>query len=192
MSSKRETFSSNFGLLMSMIGVAVGLGNVWRFPYMVGKFGGASFVLFYLVAVFIIGIPALMAEWTLGRYTRRGTLGAFEKGKLPGGKYVGAFLFFVVFCATAYYCNTLGWVGYHGIGYVVNGIGGHMKPELILPPDRGFAGTSFLLQLLMTGGVIAASAVILIKGLRKGIDNNSHHKGRHPPRFRRRIEMVHW
>ena len=76
MSLKRETFSSNFGLLMAMIGVAVGLGNVWRFPYMVGKFGGASFVLFYLAAVLIIGIPALMAEWTLGRYTRRGTLGS--------------------------------------------------------------------------------------------------------------------
>ena len=63
MTPKRETFTSNFGLLMTMIGVAVGLGNVWRFPYMVGKFGGASFVLFYLLAVFFIGIPALMAEW---------------------------------------------------------------------------------------------------------------------------------
>jgi SNF family Na+-dependent transporter len=62
MSSARETFSSGFGLLMSMIGVAVGLGNVWRFPYMVGKFGGTAFVLFYLAAVFVIGIPILMAN----------------------------------------------------------------------------------------------------------------------------------
>ena len=57
---KRETFGSNFGLLMTMIGVAVGLGNVWRFPYMVGRFGGAAFVLFYLVVVIFIGIPAIM------------------------------------------------------------------------------------------------------------------------------------
>jgi len=61
-----------------MIGVAVGLGAVWRFPYMVGKFGGAAFVLFYMIVILGVGIPALMAEWTLGRYTRLGTLGAYE------------------------------------------------------------------------------------------------------------------
>ena len=58
--STRETFASRFGLLMTMIGVAVGLGAVWRFPYMVGRFGGAAFVLFYMAVVFFIGIPALM------------------------------------------------------------------------------------------------------------------------------------
>ena len=67
----RETFAGRLGLLAAMIGVAVGLGNVWRFPYMVGKFGGAAFVLFYLGVVFFIGIPALMAEWILGRHTQR-------------------------------------------------------------------------------------------------------------------------
>ncbi len=105
---KRETFTSFFGLLMTMIGVAVGLGAVWRFPYMVGKFGGAAFVLFYMAIVFFVGIPALMAEWTLGRYTRRGTLGSYERGGFPGGKYVGAFLFFIVFWATGYYSNAVG------------------------------------------------------------------------------------
>ena len=85
-SPRRETFVSNFGLLMTMIGVAVGLGAVWRFPYMVGKFGGAAFVLFYMAVVLLIGIPALMAEWTLGRHSRRGTLGAFERGGFPGGR----------------------------------------------------------------------------------------------------------
>ncbi len=59
---RRETFTSNFGLLMSMIGVAVGLGNVWRFPYMVGKFGGAAFVFFYVLVVLLIGIPALICH----------------------------------------------------------------------------------------------------------------------------------
>jgi len=77
---------------MTMTGVAVGLGNVWRFPYMVGRFGGASFVLLYLVMILVVGIPALMAEWAIGRHTRRGTLGAFERGGLPGGKYVGYLL----------------------------------------------------------------------------------------------------
>jgi NSS family neurotransmitter:Na+ symporter len=158
---------------MTMIGVAVGLGNVWRFPYMVGKFGGASFVLFYLIAVFFIGIPALMAEWTLGRNTRRGTLGAFEKGGFPGGKHVGYFFFFVVICATGYYSVTLGWVLYFALGEVGNAFGIHLNTSLVLPPDSGINITSILLQLMMTGIVILGCAVVLIKGLRKGIEKIS-------------------
>ncbi len=171
--AKRETFSSRFGLLMTMVGVAVGLGNVWRFPYMVGQFGGASFVLFYLAMVLLIGIPALMAEWTLGRHTRKGTLGAFEKGGLPGGKVTGIFLIFVVFCATAYYANAVGWVGYYGIGQVTKIFGRHIEPAKILPPGQGFNSGSFYLQLIMTGLVILASGTVLVKGLRRGIEKVS-------------------
>jgi NSS family neurotransmitter:Na+ symporter len=170
---KRETFTSNFGLLMTMIGVAVGLGAVWRFPYMVGKFGGAAFVLFYLAIVFFVGIPALMAEWILGRHTQRGTLGAFENGGLPGGKFVGFFLFFIVFWATGYYSDAVGWVGFHALGELVNAFGGHLNPGAILPPQEGFNLTSFLLQLAMTAFVIFTCGVVLIKGLRKGIEKAS-------------------
>ena len=158
---------------MTMIGVAVGLGAVWRFPYMVGRFGGAAFVLFYLAIVFFVGIPALMAEWILGRHTRRGTLGAYEKGDLPGGKYVGCFLFFIVFWATGYYSNALGWVGFHALGELVNAFGGQLDAGAILPPQQGFDLTSFLLQLFMTGAVIFTCGVVLVKGLRKGIERTS-------------------
>lgn len=170
---KRETFASNFGLLTTMIGVAVGLGAVWRFPYMVGKFGGAAFVLFYLGIVLFIGIPALMAEWILGRHTQRGTLGAYEKGGLPGGKYAGWFLFFIVFWATGYYSNALGWVGFHALGELVNAFGADLDPGLILPPQQGFNLTSFLLQLIMTAFVIFTCGIVLVKGLRKGIEKAS-------------------
>ncbi len=156
-----------------MVGVAVGLGAVWRFPYMVGKFGGAAFVLFYLGVVLFIGIPALMAEWTLGRHTQRGTLGAYEKGALPGGKYVGYFLFFIVFWATGYYSNALGWVGFHALGELVNAFGGHLDAGIILPPQQGFDLTSFLLQLSMTALVIFTCGIVLVKGLRKGIERTS-------------------
>lgn len=156
-----------------MIGVAVGLGAVWRFPYMVGKFGGAAFVLFYLGIVLFIGIPALMAEWILGRHTQRGTLGAYEKGGLPGGKYVGWFLFFIVFWATGYYSNALGWVGFHAFGELVNAFGGGLEPGAILPPQQGFNLTSFLLQLGMTAFVIFTCGIVLVKGLRKGIEKAS-------------------
>lgn len=170
---KRETFASFFGLLMTMIGVAVGLGAVWRFPYMVGNFGGAAFVLFYMAIVFFVGIPALMAEWTLGRYTRRGTLGSYKKGGFPGGKYVGAFLFFIVFWATGYYSNAVGWVGFHALGEFLNAFGVNLNAAAILPPQEGFNLTSFLLQLMMTAFVIFTCGIVLVKGLRKGIEKAS-------------------
>ena len=93
-----------------MVGFALGLGNVWRFPYMVGRFGGAAFVLFYVLVVLVIGVPGLMAETALGRYTRRGTVGAFERAGLPAGKAVGWFFFAIVVAATGYYINVIGWV----------------------------------------------------------------------------------
>ena len=171
---KRETFTSRFGLLMTMIGVAVGLGNIWRFPYMVGKFGGITFVIVYVCFIFLVGIPALMAEWTLGRYTQRGTMGAFDKGGLPWGKVVGGFLFIVVICASGYYTNTIGWVGYYGLCQILKPLlGTFCDPGLILPPAEGFNSLSFFLQMIMTGSVILLIAVVLLRGLRRGIEKAS-------------------
>lgn len=158
---------------MTMIGVAVGLGAVWRFPYMVGKFGGAAFVLFYMLVVSFIGIPALIVEWTLGRHTRLGPLGAYSKAGLPGGKIVGIFLFVIVLIATGYYTNAIGWVGFHAVGELAKVVRIDFKPELILPPQEGFNLTSFVLQLMMTALVIFFCALVLNKGLRKGIEKTS-------------------
>src|SRR4029078_5914724 len=101
--SARETFASRFGTLMTIIGVAIGLGNVWRFPYMVGKFGGAAFVPFYILVWVVSCVPALMAEFALGRATRRGPVGACATAGLPFGTQVGWFFFVVVTAATGYY-----------------------------------------------------------------------------------------
>lgn len=170
---KRETFSSFFGQLMTMIGVAVGLGAVWRFPYMVGRFGGSAFVLFYLIIVLFVGIPALMCEWTLGRHTQRGTLGAFEIGGFPGGKIVGFFLFGIVFFATGYYSNALGWVGFFALSEFLNVLNLPFNASVILPPHEGFNIASLLFQLMMTFLVIFACGHVLTKGLRAGIEKIS-------------------
>ncbi len=170
MSDARETFASRFGGLMTIVGVSVGLGHVWRFPYMVGKFGGAAFVLFYTVVSVVIGVPALMAEFALGRHTRRGPVGAFQLGGLPLGRYVGWFFFFVVTAATGYYSAVIGWVLYYTVGQVA--IVAHIPFDAaaILPPDHGFALKSFLLQLACTGVVILACAAVVLRGVRKGIE----------------------
>lgn len=173
MSGEREIFSSRFGLLMTMIGVAVGLGNVWRFPYMVGKFGGASFVVIYILAVVLLGIPTLMAEWALGRHTRLGPFGAFAHAGLPMGRYVGWFFFFVVTVATGYYSNAIGWVLYHGIGEALDLVEVSLDTSAILPPAEGFSPKSLALQLACTALVLASCAVVLVRGLRGGIERAS-------------------
>ena len=169
----RETFASRFGSLMTIIGVAVGLGNVWRFPYMVGKFGGAAFVLFYVVVSVVIGVPALMAEFALGRHTRRGPVGAFAAGGLPFGRQVGWFFFFIVIAATGYYSAVIGWVLYYALGQAASAFHLSLDAAAILPPDAGFAPKSFLLQLICTGAVIVACAVVVLKGVRSGIERAS-------------------
>ena len=169
----RETFGSRFGALVTIIGVAIGLGNVWRFPYMVGKFGGAAFVLFYILISVVIGVPALMAEFALGRNARRGPVGAFAAGGLPFGKQAGWFFFIIVIAATGYYTAVIGWVLYYAVAQLALPFGVTLNAAAVLPPDTGFSLTSFLLQLACTGAVTLACAVVMLRGLRGGIETAS-------------------
>ena len=166
----RETFASRFGALMTLLGVAIGLGNVWRFPYMVGKFGGAAFVIVYVLVAIVIGVPGLMAEWSLGRYTRRGPVGAFAVGGFPFGKQMGWLFFFIVAAATAYYTAVIGWVLYYAIGEATRMVRLPLDTSAILPPATGYAPKSFFLQLTCTGTVIVSCALVVQKGLRGGIE----------------------
>lgn len=170
---QRETYTSRLSLILTMLGVAVGLGNVWRFPYMVGRFGGAAFVLVYVLAAVLLGIPALMAEWALGRSTRRGPVGAFERAGFPFGRAVGWFLFLVMFAATGYYINVLGWVLYYAVGEAAHLVGAPWADGAILPPAAGFEARSFLLQMAFTGVLIAGCGLVLLRGLRAGIERAS-------------------
>jgi neurotransmitter:Na+ symporter, NSS family len=171
--TSRETFTSKVGLLATMIGVAVGLGNVWRFPYMVGRFGGAAFVVMYLALAVVIGVPALMGEWALGRRTRRGSVGAFEVAGVPGGRWLGWAFFAAVAVATGYYSAAIGWVIFHAVGEVAALVGGSVPSSRILPPDTGVDAVSLGLQLLFAGLVILGCAVVLLRGLRTGIQRVS-------------------
>jgi neurotransmitter:Na+ symporter, NSS family len=173
MTERRETFASRFGTLMTIVGVAIGLGNVWRFPYMVGKFGGAAFVLFYILVSVVIGVPALMAEFALGRFSRRGPVGAFAAAGLPFGRPVGWFFFIVVTAATGYYTAVIGWVLYYAIGQLATALHISFDASAVLPPDSGFVVKSFVLQLVCTGAVIVTCALVVTKGLRGGIERAS-------------------
>lgn len=171
--TSRETFASRAGALATMIGVAVGLGNVWRFPYMVGRYGGAAFVLVYVLIAVFVGIPALMAEWSLGRQTRKGTLGAFQGVGVPGGRSLGWILAAVVLAAVAYYNTAIGWVLFHGLDQLLTPVGPPLDAGRILPPAAGFDPISLGLQLVFTGLVLALQAVVLARGLREGVERAS-------------------
>src|SRR6056297_3458980 len=75
--SDRETWATRVGFLVAAIGSAVGLGNLWQFPFKTASNGGAAFVVFYLVAVLLIGFPAMLAEFVIGRRTHRNAVDAF-------------------------------------------------------------------------------------------------------------------
>ena len=75
---KRETWKSQFGFVFAAIGSAVGLANIWRFPYIVGENGGGVFVLTYLACIFLIGIPILISEVTLGRAGRQSPINSMR------------------------------------------------------------------------------------------------------------------
>ncbi|MBL8983885.1 MAG: sodium-dependent transporter [Gemmatimonadetes bacterium] len=169
----RSTFASRFGIAMTLIGVAVGLGDVWRFPYLVGKFGGAAFVLLYVVAVVVVGVPGLAAELALGRSTRRGPVGAYAAGGMPAGRAIGWGLFVVVMAATAYYAAVIGWVGWYALASLLSTFGVVIDPATSLPPEQGFSLPSLLRQLVGTTLVIGSGGWVMYRGLREGIERSS-------------------
>ncbi len=84
---KREKFSSRFGFILISAGCAIGLGNVWRFPYITGKYGGAAFVLLYLFFLLILGLPIMVMEFAVGRASQKSVAGSFEVLEPKGSKW---------------------------------------------------------------------------------------------------------
>ncbi len=111
---KREHWGSQLGFILAAAGSAVGLGNIWKFPYITGENGGGAFVLVYLLAIAIIGIPVMLAELVIGRKTQRNPVGAYHALK-PGsiwilGGYLGVIAGFIIL---SFYSVVGGWtIGY--------------------------------------------------------------------------------
>ncbi len=99
---ERPVFGSAWGVVLTTAGAAIGLGNIWRFPYMMGEYGGSAFLVLYLLLVVAFGIPALMAECALGRHTRRGPVGAFHRAGMPGATFWSGLLLLTIVMAGSY------------------------------------------------------------------------------------------
>ncbi|MEM7386312.1 MAG: sodium-dependent transporter [Verrucomicrobiota bacterium] len=153
--SDRGQWGSRLGFILAASGSAVGLGNIWRFPYVTGENGGAAFVVVYLACVFFIGLPLLLNELALGRASQRNPIGAFlaTGGRTP---FVLAGVLSLVLCfvVLSYYGVIAGWT----IGYAIATLAGKTlvfgefaaNPALVIPLFAVFIG---LTTLIIQGGV---------------------------------------
>ena len=114
---QRESFGSRLGFLLVSAGCAIGIGNVWRFPYIAGKNGGGYFVLFYLLCLLVMGVPVLTMELAVGRASRRSAVLSYKTLEKPGQKWHihGWFCLLGCYLLMMYYTTVSGWmVSYFG------------------------------------------------------------------------------
>lgn len=119
----RGQWASNFGFIMAAAGSAVGLGNLWKFPYLAGKNGGAAFVLVYMVIVVFVGFTIMLGEMVIGRHTQLSSFGAYKKLNRKWG-FVGAMGVLAGFIILSYYSVIGGWVLNYITKYITGGIEG--------------------------------------------------------------------
>ncbi|MDQ2054682.1 MULTISPECIES: sodium-dependent transporter [Halobellus] len=108
--SERETWATRAGFILAAVGSAVGLGNIWQFPFKTSEYGGATFLVVYLVAALGIGLPAMLAEFVVGRRSSLNAIGAFEELGHRNWKWVGVLGVGTGFWILSYYSVVGGWV----------------------------------------------------------------------------------
>ena len=164
----REHFGSRMGVLLAMAGGAVGLGNMWRFPYLVGKNGGAAFILVYLLFVVFLCLPILVSEYALGRRTQKNAFGAFKKKKKnKSWSLIGIFAVLAAVCVLSFYCVVGGW----SVKYLVESCKFNM-PILDSSYFTGFISSSFA-PVIYTLIFLALTGSVLVLGIQKGIERFS-------------------
>ena len=121
----RDGFTSTFGVLVATLGSAVGLGNIWKFPSLTGSNGGAGFLLVYLIATLLVGLPVMMVETMLGRAARANAVSTFETlapRQRQWWKSIGWMGFAAALLILAFYSEVAGWV----YAYVFKAISGEI------------------------------------------------------------------
>ena len=112
MTQKHEHWASKIGFILATAGAAVGLGSLWRFPYVAGLNGGGAFVLLYVIFTFIIGLPVFLGELIIGRKTQKSSVLAFPSLRKNGENWAGLgwLNFLTTLLILSYYCIISGWV----------------------------------------------------------------------------------
>ena len=169
MEHKRTSFSGSFGFVLAAAGSAVGLGNLWRFPYLAAKDGGGLFLVVYLALALTFGFALLTAEIAIGRKTKQGPLTAYNRiHKSWFSKMIGVFACVVPFLILPYYCSIGGWI----TKYLVTFVTGHGEEAA---GDEFFGGfiTGNVQPIIFTIIFLAAIMFVIYKGVKKGIEFSS-------------------
>ena len=165
----RERWSSRLGFTLAAVGSAVGLGNVWRFPYVVGEHGGAAFLVLYLVILIVMGLPVMLAELAIGRRAQSDAVGAFTV-LAPGRPWIVAGYLSVGagIVILSYYAVIGGWVGRYLMGYL-SGEMATVPPEAFGAAFEGFISGTYA-PLAWALGFMAITTGIVVSGVRRGIE----------------------
>ncbi|WP_300727586.1 sodium-dependent transporter [uncultured Bacteroides sp.] len=168
----RASFGSKLGAILAAAGSAVGLGNIWRFPYETGNHGGAAFILIYLGCVFLFGLPIMIAEFTVGRRAKASTGEAF-KAIMPKGcwKYVGYLGVLTGFLILGYYAVVAGWT----LEYIYQAAVGNFSdkdPAGFVSMFQNFSQSPFR-PLLWLFVFVFITHFVIVKGVQKGIERSS-------------------
>ncbi|MBN2793854.1 MAG: sodium-dependent transporter [Clostridia bacterium] len=169
---KRDGFSSKFGIIAAAAGSAIGLGNIWKFPYITGENGGAAFILVYLVCIALIGTPVMLSEFVIGRRAEKNAIGSFKKLApntpwfLTGWMGVAA-----AFMILAFYGVVAGWA----LHYMFMSVGGNfadMTAEGVGNYFGGFISQDFLPVFWQIVFMIITAGVV-VGGVKDGIEKYS-------------------
>ena len=164
---KRNTFAGRIGFVLAAAGSAVGLGNIWRFPYLAAKDGGGMFLVIYLVLALTFGFTLLASELAIGRKTRSGALTAYGKLHKKFG-LLGAFASLIPLLILPYYCAIGGWV----LKYIVTYATGNGTAATSSDFFGGFIGST-VPPIVYAVIFILATAFIVYRGVNKGIESFS-------------------
>ena len=170
--SVRVNFGSKIGVILAAAGSAVGLGNIWRFPYEAGNHGGAVFILIYLVCVFAMGMPIMIAEFTVGRHAKASTGKAF--GVLAPGtqwKWIGTLGVLAGLLILGYYSVVAGWT----LEYILASLGGEFAdktPDDFVAIFQNFSQDP-IRPLIWLLAFLFLTHFIVIKGVKDGIEKSS-------------------
>lgn len=168
--NQREHWSSRIGFILAAAGSAIGLGNIWKFPYITGQNGGAAFMIVYLGCIAVLGFPLMLAEFAIGRKTQKDPLGAFRVLR-PQGRWflVGGLGILASFLILSYYSVVAGWT----LGYIYKAATG-LFSNFAVPEE---AGKNFALSASNPWWAISCHAIfmglcvmIVIRGIKAGIE----------------------
>ncbi len=168
----RESFGSKFGVIAATAGSAIGLGNIWRFPYVAGENGGAAFIIIYLGFVIAIGIPVMLSEFTIGRRAQLNVYGSFRKLAPNRPWYlIGLMGVAAAFMILAFYTAVAGWTLEYIYQSIIGGFHGKSPEELNSMYNNFIGGTSR--PLIWFFVFMTLTAIIIMAGVKNGIEKST-------------------